>query len=84
MAEEESADKQTAMQLDQPTLEAVIEGVSQRILQASTSRAAEDESITRESEPRTRVSRTDSSTPIVPFSTILRCDPKKEREWHAV
>ena len=40
--------------------------------------------LTRESEPRTRVSRTDSSTPIVPFSTILRCDTKKEREWHAI
>ena len=36
--------QQTAVQLDQPTLEAIIEGVSQRILQASTSRAAEGES----------------------------------------
>ena len=43
MAEGESADKQTGVQLDQPTLEAIIEGVSQRILKASTSRAAEGE-----------------------------------------
>ena len=45
MAEgEAAADKQTTMQLNQPTLEAIIEGVSQRILsRASTSRAAEGE-----------------------------------------
>ena len=45
MAEgEAAADKQTTVQLDQPTLEAIIEGVSQRILsRASTSRAAEGE-----------------------------------------
>ena len=45
MAEREAAaDKQTTVQLNQPTLEAIIEGVSQCILsQASTSRAAEGE-----------------------------------------
>jgi len=37
MAEGESAAKQTGVQLDQLTLDAIIEGVSQRILQASTS-----------------------------------------------
>ena len=45
MAEgEAAADKQTTVQLDKPTLEAIIEGVSQRILsQASTSYAEEGE-----------------------------------------
>lgn len=45
MAEgEAAADKQTTVQLNQPTLEAIIEGVSQRILsRASTSRTAEGE-----------------------------------------
>ena len=45
MAEgEAAADKQMTVQLDKPTLEAIIEGVSQRILsRASTSRAAEGE-----------------------------------------
>ena len=43
MAEGESADNQTGVPLDQPTLEAIIEGVSQRILKASTGRAAESE-----------------------------------------
>ena len=45
MAEGEAAvDKQTSVQLNQPTLEAIIEGVLQRILsRASTSRTAEVE-----------------------------------------
>ena len=45
MAERKTAaDKQTTVQLDQATLEAIIEGVSQRILsRGSTSRSAEGE-----------------------------------------
>ena len=43
MAEGESAAKQTGVQLDQLTLDAIIEGVSQRILQASTSRGTDGE-----------------------------------------
>ena len=41
MAEGESTAKQTGVQLDQPTFDAIIEGVSQRILQASTSRGTD-------------------------------------------
>ena len=72
MAEGESADKQTGVQHDQPTLEAIIKGVFQRILKASTSHAAEGEA----NELRTRISRTNSGTSIIPFSTVLRCDKK--------